>query len=234
MNTLEQIFGKIAEFVLQENGMTPYRHQNVIKQHTEKLPTYGDFGFPTTFQAWSHFVQDANCLDGTKKVIDSDPNGKSIEKLIEISAECGFPIEKVKFQPFRCLLFLNRQQCFSRVLKTVIFDNPLYGQWQQSNDKLYQIDAQTPDENNLTKYRCTMVAKVLVNLLRTSGFSTVQSGGKNANVDNLVDILVTFARRENGGKSVESLEFNNNAETRKIICGAVRSRRSQTADDFIE
>lgn len=232
MKTLEQFFGKMSTFVLEQNGLTPIHHQSTIKQHTEKLPLHGDFGFPIAFQAWSHLVEDANGFDGTRKVIDKHANHEFIKKLIELSSEWGFPIKEVKFQPFRCLFFLNREQCFRNILKTVIFDDASYGQWHRSTDQKYRIDIKSDEESNLTKYRCGMVAKVLSNLLHASGFETIPCDN-NADGNDLVDILVTSARRD-GERTAERPEFNNNAETRTVFCGAVKSKICQSANDFIE
>lgn len=232
MDTLDQYFDKVAAFVLEQNGLTPMRHQNVIKQHTDKLPIHGDFGFPITLQAWLHFAQNPNCFEGTKRIIERDGNGAFIKKLIEFSSKFDYPIERVKFQPFRCLLFLNREKCFGRVLKTVIFDDQLYGRWVQSNEKIYNIEANKQGDNCLTEYRCAMIARVLINLVYASGFETLQSGTKNANFVNILNILVTCGKREAADDREEY--NNNNPETRRIICGAVRSRRSHSVDDFIE
>lgn len=232
MDTLEQYFDKVAAFVLEQNGLTPMRHQNVIKQHTDKLPIHGDFGFPITMQAWFHFAQNPNGFDGTKRIIERDGNGAFIKKLIEFSSKFDYPIERVKFQPFRCLLFLNREKCFGRILKTVIFDDPLYGRWVHSNENVYNIEAHKLGDNSLTEYRCAMIAKVLINLVHASGFETLRSDAKNANVVNILNVLVTCAKRETAD---DREEYNNNyTETRRIVCGVVRSRRNQSVNDFIE
>lgn len=233
MDTLEQYFDKVAAFVLEQNGLTPMRHQNVIKQHTDKLPIHGDFGFPIKLQAWLHFAQNPNDFEGTKRIIERDGNGAFIKKLIEFSSKFDYPIERVKFQPFRCLFFLNREKCFGRVLKTVIFDDQLYGRWVHSNDNnIYNIEAHKQGVNSLTEYRCAMIAKVLINLVNASGFKTLHSCAKNANVVNILNVLVTCAKRDAADDRDEY--NNNNTEMRRIICGAVRSRRSDSVDDFIE
>lgn len=226
MIPIEQFFEKIASIVLEQNGLKSNGSQNVIKQHTEKLRIHGDFGFPTTLQAWLHFTHENGAGNGTKKIIEKVNEEQFIKLMYEIGAEHGYPIENVKFQPFRCLVFLRRDKCIGRALRAIIFDDPSFGKWYQSNGKKYHIFVQQHEQTNLSEYRCATIAKVLVNLLKASGFEIIDPGNENGNVANLNEILVTYARQ-----SADRFETNNNAE---IVCGTVKNRSGNTVDDLIQ
>lgn len=237
MYTLEDFFGKLAQHILEHKGLTPAGEQNAIKQYTDKLLIHGDFGFPTTFQAWQHFVESLNDFEATDKIIQKD-DVQIIEELRKISFDCGFPIKNVEFLPFRCLLFLDREKCFGRVIKMVVQEDPSYGQWFRSEGgNRYHIEAQKYEDDNLTEFRGAIIAKVLINLLHTSGFETVQNIEKDENADNLVNVQVAYSGQKDGIKSTDrqnEIQNNNNFGTRSVICGAVRCRRSKTADEFIQ
>lgn len=171
-------------------------------------------------------------------ICDSD-DAEFARNLIETSANWLFPIQKVQFKQFRCLLFLDRPKCYSNVLKTVLWGDASYGQWHHKSDVKSIYSVQLKQSNNsLVEHRCMLIAKALNNLLQISG-SRTQSNENGHEAMDLVDIFVTCGRRD-GAKSINrqnDMELNNNgnakARTRSIVCGSVTSRSGLTADDFI-
>lgn len=232
MTQIDKLFTQIAKFVLNQTDLSFSRTQTIIRQHTEKLAQSGDIGFPTTIQPWWNTINNPDQLKDLKQIINENED-EFARKLIEISSEWMFPIEMVKFKQFRCLLFLNRIKCYSNILKTVLYDDASYGQWHHTNDTYYAVQMiKQSDDNTLLEHRCVLIAKVLNNLLQ---FQT----NTEKSAENLVEILVTCARRDAAGKRAErqiKIEFNNNDGTKSrsiIVCGSVYTRPGLIANDFI-
>lgn len=236
MNQISELFTQITAFVLKEKNCLLSNQHNIIKHHTDKLSQYGDLGFPTTTHAWINHFQNNDDLKNATKII-SENDEEFTKKLIAISSKWMFPIERVVLQRFRCLLFLNREKCYTNLLKTVIFSGTHYGEWHQNADAadMYAIQSDKhSNDHNLTEYRCELVAKVLLNLLQASGFDTQQHGGK-FHGKNAIDILVTSAKNDAKQKERSNeIEQNNNIDSRKIICGSVKNRSILSADEFIQ
>lgn len=243
MTQIDELFVQIGKFVLKQSDFTFSRAQTIVKQHTEKLSQSGDIGFPTTIQPWLNAIENPATLQHMKQII-GDNEDEFAHKLIEISSEWLFPIKSVKFKQFRCLLFLDRQKCYDGILKTVL-DDASYGQWHHANDAktIYTVQLVKSNDNTLVEHRCTLVSKVLTNLLRFSGFKTQPPNGNGFDELNLMEILVTCARRD-GAKRVNrqmDIELNNNAgngnayvKSKLIVCGSVTSKSGLIADDFIQ
>lgn len=244
MTQIDELFSQIAKFVLNDSDLTfSTRAQTVVKQHTEKL-SGGDIGFPTTIQPWLNAIANpGDALKNVKQIID-DNEDDFARKLVDISADWVFPIQAVRFKQFRCLLFLDRQKCYDGILRTVLYDDASYGQWHDANDAdtIYTVRlAKSSGDNSLVEHRCTLIARVLANLLRFSGFKTQPNGhASEFNARNLMEILVTCARR-NGAKKANrqnDMEMNNNAsgnaKSTLIVCGSVTGRSGLTANDYIQ
>lgn len=241
MTQLDELFKQIGKFVLKQTDFSFSRAQTIIKQHTEKLSQMGDIGFPTTIQPWLNSIEKPSHFQDHKQIINESEDDFARE-LIEISSDWLFPIEMVKFKQFRCMLFLNRQKCYSGVLKTVLYDDALsYGQWHHhTNDTNYAVQlVKKSNDNTLVEHRCMLITKVLINLLRVSGFETniTKFDGIDFDAKNSMKILVTSARGDDAKRShrQSELELNNNTNTKStsVVCGSVTSRPGLTADDFI-
>lgn len=238
MQHIDESFVQIGNFVLKQTDAKISRAQTIIKQHTDKLSQTGDIGFPTTIQPWLNIVENSDNLKDAKQMICDSDDEEFARNLIEISSNWLFPIKLVQFKQFRCLLFLDRPKCYSNVLKTVLRDDASYGQWHHKSDvqNTYTVQLVKQSNNSLVEHRCMLIAKALNNLLRISGFCT-QTHENGYETKNLVEIFVTFARRD-GAKSINrqnDMELNNNSNvrSRSIVCGSVTSRSGLTADDFI-
>lgn len=244
MTQIDELFSQIGKFVLNHGDLKFSRAQTVVKQHTEKLSQSGDIGFPTTIQPWLNAIENpGDSLKNVKQIIH-DNEDDFARKLVEISAEWLYPIQSVKFKQFRCLLFLDRQKCYDGILKTVLYDDASYGQWHDANDAgtIYTVRlVESSSDNTLIGHRCTLISRVLANLLRFSGFKMQPNGHEiEFNARNLMEILVTCARRD-GAKKVNKhndIEMNNNgienAKSTLIVCGSVTSRSGLTANDYIQ
>lgn len=231
MTQIDKLFTQIAKFVLNQPDLSFLRGQTIVRQHTEKLAQTGDIGFPTTIQPWLNAIKNADQLKDFKQIINENED-EFARKLIEISANWMYPIETVKFLQFRCLLFLNRMKCYSGILKTVLYDDASYGQWHHENDTNYAVQlVKQSSDNSLVEHRCMLIAKVLKNVLKMSGFQTMPY---ESDV-NLVEILVTHARSAKRANRQTEIELNNNSDTKSklIICGSVTTRPGLKADDFI-
>lgn len=232
MSQVEKFLANINEFILKDNREKCARPSNSIRQHTDKLAHFGDFGFPITRQAWNsrnHTVK----TDSTANIFDGNEN-EFKAALVEASSDWPFPIERVDIQKFRCLVFLNRAQCFQNVFQLVLYGDEHYGRWQEQSNASIAYDIQLhprTNERTMTEYRCALVSKTLINLLTMSGFETVQNGEKFTD-KSAIEILVTSSRHDVREQRRQcQIDYNNNM--RRIICGTVRSREGQTSDDYI-
>lgn len=241
MTQIDEVFVQIGKFVLNQSNFTLSRTQTIVKQHTEKLSQYGDIGFPTTIQPWLNTIKNSSALKDLKQII-GDNEDDFARKLIEISSEWMFPIQSVKFKQFRCLLFLDRQKCYDGILKTVLYDDASYGQWHDDgNDAktIYTVQLVKSNDNTLVEHRCTLISKVLTNLLRISGFE-IQPIEKVFGAKNVMEILVTCARRDGATRvnRKNDMELNNNTDANVkstlIVCGSVTSKSGLSAHDFIQ
>lgn len=248
MTQMDEFFVQIANFVLSPRDFSISRAQTMIKQHTEKLSQIGDIGFPTTIQPWLNIIKNPSDAQTLQQIINENED-EFARKLIEMSSEWIFPIRSVQFKQFRCLLFIDRPKCFTGVLRTVLFDDANYGQWNRSIDtdvekkRIYAIQlVKQSDDKSLVEYRCMLIAKVLNNLLRVSGIETSLNSNKHErNAKNVLDIFVTCARRD-GAKRIgrqHNMENNNNnnddndMKFTSIVCGSVISRSGYSADEYI-
>lgn len=234
MSQIDQVFVQIAQFILDQPDFLFEKPQSTIKQHTEKLSQIGDIGFSKTIQQWLNVVTEPGYLAGRKEIINEDEVDFA-RKLIAMSSAWSLPIQEVKFKQFQCLIFLNRQKCYSNLLKTVLCDDASYGQWQHAHnaETLYKVQLiKQTEANSLVEHRCALVSKVLHNLLRISGMTP---DGCPSNAQNLVEILITSAKRSKTNKAnrQDEMELNNNVESRLIVCGNVSSNTGFSADDFI-
>lgn len=245
MTQLDEFFVQIAKFVLNKTDFSFERSQAVIKSHSEKLWQTGDIGFPTTVQPWLNAIENPSDLNDLKRIIGEENQDEFGRKLIEISSNWMFPIRSVQFGQFRCLLFLDRPKCYAGILKTVLYDDASsYGQWCRSNgshDMVYKVQLMKQSyDNSLIEHRCMLVAKVLTNLMQASGFQMASSamngnGDGDSDNNNLVEILVGCASRDDRKRLCRrnDSEFNNNNNSKSIICGSVTSKSGFTAGDII-
>lgn len=232
MSQLEQFFAQVTAIVLGEENITRFLHQNVVKQNVEKLLKHGDISFPTQMQAWSSIV--AQPKDGTAKKIVNRGDDEFVRKLIESSQNWIFVIKQVKIHDFCCDLYLDRPKCYANLLNIVLHEQPQYGKWYQpiGAQKMYTVGSLTKDDS-LSAHRCLVFAKVLNNLLAASGYKVLQPSD---NYPAATNISITYAKRDTHADETQidgEHNNNNNAEFR-IVCGAVRSRSDQTADDYIK
>ncbi|XP_031627651.1 DALR anticodon-binding domain-containing protein 3 [Contarinia nasturtii] len=246
MTQLDELFEQIGKFVLKQADFTFMRAQTIVKQHTEKLSQIGDIAFPITVQPWLNAIEtnSAESRNDLKQIINESET-EFARKLCEASTEWMFHIEMVKFSEFRCLLFLNRPKCYSDFLKTVLYDDASYGQWHHHNtnddNTNYAVEVvKQSNDNSLVAHRLQLITKVLINLLRSSGFeaNAAKFDVNSLENNNLTEVLVKSARRDGGKRAnrQSELELNNNANRKSItiICGNVTiCRPGLTADDFI-
>lgn len=237
MSQIDKVFEEIGKFVLQKTDYSFVPAQTLIKAHTEKLSQTGDISFATTIQPWLNSITNPKDLHDFKQII-SENEDEFARKLIEASSEWTLPVQTVKFKQFRCLLFLDRPKSYSVILKTVLFDDALYGQWYRTNGKtIYAVKfAQQSNDKSLVEHRCQLVTKVLHNLLNASGFKMVSSVAENdVDANDLVEIFVSCARRDDPKRDIRrnDCEFNNNNKARLIVCSSVTSKSGRTADDII-
>lgn len=237
MTQIDELFVEIAKFVLKKTDFSFARAQTMIKSHTEKLSETGDVGFPTTIQPWLNIIENPSDLRKQKQLIN-ESDEEFAQKLIEASTSWTLPIQAIKMKQFRCLLFLDRPKCYNGILKTVLYDDAIYGQWHRINDKIIyavQLVNQSYDKS-LVEHRCKLVAKVLTNLLQASGFQMASNVGEHKiDPENVIDILVSCARRDDPQRlnRQREIEVNNNSKSRLIVCGSVIMKSGLTADDFI-
>lgn len=237
MTQIDALFVEIAKFVLNKTDFSFAKAQTMIKSHTEKLSQTGDIGFPTTIQPWLNIIEKTQELHNKKQLIDENDE-KFAQKLIDASLQWTFPIQTVILKPFRCILFLDRLKCYSSILRTVLYDDVSYGQWHQSNDKTnyaVQLINQSHD-NSLIEHRCLLVSKVLINLLKVSGYEMASNVGEHQmDTTNMIEILVSCARRDDPNRITRQsdIEFNNNSKTMLIVCGSVITKSGYKTDDII-
>lgn len=237
MSQIDELFGEIGKFVLKTTDFSFERAQTIIKSHTEKLSQTGDISFPTTVQPWLNSIENPHDLKDFKQII-TENDDEYAEKLIKASSGWTFPIQTVKLKQFRCLLFLDRPKSYSGILKTVLYDDALYGQWNRTDGKtIYAVkSAQQSNDRNLIEHRCQLVTKVLTNLLKVSGFETASKEVKHGvDAKNAFEISVSCARRDDPKRDnrQKEVELNNNNKSRLIVCGSVTSKSAHTADDII-
>lgn len=232
MSQIEKFIVNITDFVLKNANDGYIRRSDNIRHHTDKLAIFGDFGFPITKQSWySQYHKRPNDLNDGAKIIEGDED-EFKDTLIKISSDWMLPIKRVDIQKFRCSLFLNRAQCFRNILEMVLFSDPHYGRWQkqpvQYDVQLYQ----RTNEYTLTEHRCKLLTSALINLLEVSGFHTIKNGQQYGDYP-AIGIMVTSSRHgECEQKRTMEVDMNNNS--RRIICGVVKSNNNQTPHDFIQ
>lgn len=230
MSQVDAFIENITNVVCENQKDGYIRQSKNIRHHTDKLAVFGDFGFSITKQAWySRRRTDAN--DPT--IIDHNES-EFKAALIRNSAKWVLPIERVEVQQFRCLLFLNREQSFRNMLKTVLYDDPQYGRWHEptNTSKAYDIQLQRrSNENTLTEYRCALLAKVLVNLLKVSGIAVMEQHNDGLQC---IEISLTSASRHDENKKQRQPEVDYNNNIRRIICGTVKCTSGQTSDDYVQ
>lgn len=237
MTQIDEFFIEIAKFVLKKTDFSFVRAQTVIKCHTEKLSETGDVGFPTTIQPWLNLIENPSDLLNEKQLINESDEDFA-QKLIEASSSWTFPIQAIRMKQFRCLLFLDRPKCYNGILKTVLYDDAIYGQWHHIDDKrIYAVQLVNQSyDKSLLEQRCKLISRVLTNLLQASGFQTTSNIGEHKiDPENVVDILVSCARRDDPQRLNRQceIELNNNSKSRLIVCGSVITKSGLTADDFI-
>lgn len=238
MTQFDELFVQIAKFVLKKSDFSFTRAQTMIKSHTENLSQMGEIGFPTTIQPWLNVIENPNDLNDVEQVINEN-EAEFARKLIEISSTWMFPVQDVKFDQFRCLLFLDRSKCYSNILKTVLYDDAHYGQWYCTNGVKSVYDVQLlkqSHDNSLIEHRCALVAKMLYNAMKVSGFEMISPAMEcGFDAKNVVEILVDCARRDDP-KTVNrrnNVELNNNVKSRLIVCGNVKSESGYTTEEII-
>lgn len=238
MSQIDELFEEMGKFILKKTDFSFVRAQNLIKSHTEKLSQTGDISFPTTIQPWLNSIANPKDLYDFKQIIKENED-EFAQNLIQASKEWTFPIQTVQFKQFRCLLFLDRAKSYGVILKTVLYDDALYGQWYRTNGKtIYAVKfAQQSNDKSLVEYRCQLVTKVLSNLLNASGFKVVSDVAENeVDAKDLVEILVSCAKRADPKRDItrNDIELNNNNNKSKlIVCSSVTSKTGRTADDII-
>lgn len=232
MSQIEKFILNISDFVLKNANNGHTRRSDNIRHHTDKLALFGDFGFPITKQSWySQYHKRPSDLKDSANIIDGNED-EFKETLIKISSDWMLPIKRVDIQKFRCSLFLNRAQCFRNVLEMVLFSDAQYGRWTKQSIQ-YDVQLyQRTNEYTLTEHRCKILTSALINLLEASGFHTTKNGQQFADYP-AIGIMVTSSRHgEFDQKRKLEVDMNNNS--RRIICGAVKSTDNQTPDDFIQ
>lgn len=240
MTPLDELFAQIGKFVLKQPDFVFMRAQTIVKQHTEKLAQIGDLAFPITAQPWLNAIDASPDHKNDFKHIFNESETEFAEQLYELSQEWIFPVSRCEFNQFRCLLFLNRQKCYSNLLKTVLYDETASYD-ANSGDSKYAIRlVKQSNDTCLVEYRLQLIAKVLNNLLRNSrcDMNTAKANVNSIENKSLTDVLVKSARRDGGKRAIrqsDDIELNNNAnrKTISIICGNVVSKQGLTADDII-
>lgn len=232
MSQIEKFNENITDFVLKSANNRHIRRSDNIRHHTDKLAIFGDFGFPITKQSWySQYHKRPTHSNDSASIIDGDVD-KFKETLIKTSSDWILPINRVDIQKFRCSLFLNRAQCFRNVLEIVLFSDPHYGRWKKQPVQYDVQLCQRTNEYTLTEYRCKILTIALINLLEASGFLTVRNGQHFADYP-AIGLLVTSSRHGECEQN-RKMEVDMNNNSRRIICGTVKSRDNQTPQDFIQ
>lgn len=234
MSLIEIFFKDLIPFLLQEKQVN-WEHQNVVKQHTDKLAHNGDIGFPTSVKAWLNLIDRHHDNDSLKTILN-EMDSKFQNALISASEKWIFSIQTVKCTTDRCILFLDRSKCFQTTIKHYFTDTHQLTEpkenWHRFNVSL-MVHA---NDDSITEYRCALVHKVLLNLLIAAGH---QLTNKMAG-DNTIRIIVTHSRsdlQKNMDKEKirpvnEIIESTQNAL--KIVCGVVKTETKITANEYIQ
>lgn len=216
-------------------------NQNIIKQHTEKLNQNGDVGFSVLLKAWKSYLKQSDRSCEEEKLFD-ESDGNFQENFIKVSQKWAFQIEKVQFMHNRCALFINRTDCFGKVINIVLQNEENYGRRNQDAGKnCYSIVVNVCNDKDLTGYRCLLIRNVLRNLLKTIGYPVIESD--NQNMEKVSNVLITHSRnktltaadnKENDENNTDFLnKMKMNRQGQKIVCGEIRDENKLLAADYI-
>lgn len=229
MSLIGSFVNHLIPFLLRETKIDDRKHFNIIKQHTDKLKTNGDIGFSTSIKAWLPLTNG----NLSTKVID-EIDLKFHNQLIDASQEWIFPIKRIQCTDDRCVLFLNRSKCIENILKHVLNKDTKIG---CSIDALNSMETGFfvslilhDDEDSLTRMRCTMIRKTLVNMLQMVGYMVETDEEKSS--EDTVNVVVTHSRRRDEQRK-ETKNPPNQLNANKIVCGIVKSGQNLSAEDYI-
>lgn len=246
---------QIIRFISSDGHLNEGDHQSVIKQHTEKLNKNGDIGFSILWKAWKNYLHSTKFSVAAGERLFDEEDSKFQSALIQASAQWPFQIERIEFMPNnRCALFLNRTDCFGKVINFVLQNAEIYGRrYNENNNNETQqnaicVDVSIFDDKTLTGHRCLLIKNVLTNLLKTNGWSVVvNDSDENQQMQqqtSVMRVLVTHSRHRllSGVENKENDNNNNgycvkeepdNRQITKIFCGEIKDDHQLLAADYI-
>lgn len=232
MSLIQEFFNELIKDLIKDDTFDD-PHQNVVKQHTDKLGQNGDMGFPLLTKAWLPIVRDANRIIKLEKLFDEN-NAANMEALVQRSEKWPLQIERALCSPDRCVLFIRRRECFAKVMQIVLAEGRNYGKTPKEMGKQLTIDMDVSNADGLTQYRCALVKSVLTNLIAYSKYDIGKDGGEN-----MLNVIVCHPKSRQI-KDGSILEWNNNhsgyMKKQLVICGPITfgSRGDMiTAEDYI-
>lgn len=224
MSLVEDFFNEIIKYLIKNDQFNDL-HQHVIKQHTEKLASNGDAGFSTLTKAWQqitkkeYLVEDQHIFDESARNVQLD--------LVEKSQSWPLAIDRIASLSNRWVLFLNRNLCFQNGIAIVLQCDQMYGYRPKERGKFINVQVSIESDNNLSEYRCTLIGKVLRNLVAYSSYE-LKAPGKVCEAEQVLNVIISCSR--NGRAAIgRKGELNNNgkvlpasgARTQIISCGSI-------------
>ncbi|CAH2243590.1 jg25801 [Pararge aegeria aegeria] len=194
----------------------------LVKKHSTKLQTQGDFSFLNTATAWQEFLCDEQLqrIDGTLlKCVDKD-----IADLIKTSKDWPIRIEKAVEVKNRIHLFLDRQRAIRAAFQSAINNHAEILKIISTDTTVVKIDPYCINTNCITYLRLKCTSEVLKNLYLIRSYPKIQ---------NLIIVVTWRSSYKYLGSDMASLDVQS------VFCGTVLNARtclkekSVTASEYI-
>lgn len=232
----------------------------IIKRNTSQLAKCGDFWFPVGLLSWRHVLR-GNPPDGAKTIFDlkhsygcasdetddddsghCDPCDCFVDPLtiLQFGESLRSSVEKLSLADNRVMLFLNRSMAFA-CLPIILLAGQSYGRAAKLSGRrcwvhVREYGADTSGSGGcITEYRCSLLRKVLRNLIGYSEYELVDdveletaAGGGDA--PPIVCLSVSHKSTDN------SLASDGMPSTNNVICGVVRDGLKMSvmeADEYL-
>lgn len=217
--------GFVEELYKYVSGSENINDSNIIRIHTRKLEQLGDISFPSDAKSWSSHISSKHiCKDS---VVDPSPN--MLQNMIDISSNWPLTISNaVVDDKNNVLLYLDRQNIYSKIFSLVLKSNNQYGSQNIGcNRNIYvRSFSETANINDfdLSNLKIYLLQKVIIRLLNFTNYNVVDS--ETLDPSTVLEFVLNNAK-------------SNSSKVVYILCGPVLNTQGSkdiltTANQFFE
>lgn len=172
MDIVEFINSEVANFFRGDEH--PDVNFNLVKKHSESLEKAGEFSFPTNLSIWKkhlNLTTDAEIpeLQSRLLAVNNVDDSRLIKKLVDTSARWPTPLQNVRVESDRCILYLERIKSIQYALRSVHNSSLFLAVKIDGIPKDVHFKTMHEQEgSDLNEYRALLVKSVLENLTKYS------------------------------------------------------------------